>query len=206
MACKITLGNKVIGSKAHRSTKFAETLHVFGTATECESGIIQVEIEHEGTTSSGTARVYEGYWSADIRNVSYPCEAFLRVTARCQGEATPCEVKDTIYLDCVGIHCPALAWRESEVGDCNRDGTRNVTTTFQIRPVSFVTGCVAQWVYTVGEPLTKTFVVPPSGGEFTDTHAFPSGTGERYPVTMRILIPSVCQEETHLLAVIEPCP
>lgn len=207
MACSITI-TSVVGIPATPTT--TSTIHVTGTQTgECKPPVVggSVELIVEATCGSNTGpKVIVtpdslGNWSADIP-LRCTCGGDIIVKATCATDPT-----------CVGTHAGNLQCESNcptgsidvSVGDCNPDGTRNVS--FAANITSAPSGTLAgQFDYGDGTwGMGLSFSGTGSHPDPTSPHHYPP-PGPPNPVRFVWIIPSNCPPLTTVLSGLQTCP
>jgi hypothetical protein len=213
MACSINI-TSVIGILAAPGSTTTSTIHVTGTLTgECKptaGGAIEIIVE--GTCQSNSAKAIAtpdslGNWSADIP-LRCTCGGDIIVTASCATDPTCTETRG-LNLQCEE-NCPTGSIGVS-VGDCNSDGTRNVTLTANITSFPFPPGTMAVGQFDYGDGTVSNGVVVTQAGVVQD----PGPPGPPHPYTppgppnpvrfFWALLPANCPPLTTVVSGLESC-
>jgi hypothetical protein len=207
MACSITI-TSVVGIPATPTTTSA--IRVTGTLTgECPPGangvveiIVQAYCAGGGLNQAIATPDSLGNWTVDI-SLRCMCNGWITVAASCATDSACGDVFSSGALQCAG-NCPTGSLEVSP-GDCNPDGTRNVTLTAHISSVPTGT-IVGQWIFKSGE--FGPGVTPIMGGQnISISHPYaPPGPGAGDPAQFIWLAPANCPPLTATVSGLQTCP
>jgi hypothetical protein len=204
--CSVTI-TSVIGVPAGSSGTTTGSILVAGTQTGlCEptaSGVIAVLVEVSCGTNSAKAiaRVVNGKWSTDVP-LSCTCNGDIEVTASCALDPE-CKATFARTLQCETANTCPTGTIDVSVGDCNSDGTRNVTLIAEITSIPSGTS-VGQFNY--GNNNYGQLIPISAPGSYPDPtpHAFtPPGP---YPVEFDWGLPANCPPLIATVPELSTCP
>jgi hypothetical protein len=206
MACSITI-TSVTGIPATPGSTITSAIHVTGTLSgECKptpSGAVEIIVEvrcGSNTAKDIATPDFSGNWSVDVK-IRCTCGGDVEVIATCATDPN-CIGKFGGNLNCEGT-CPTGSISVL-VGDCNPDGTRNVTLTAIVTSVP--PGAVAgQFDY--GDGTFSQAIAIPGPGSYPDPgaphHYAPPGPPN--PVRFLWVLPANCPPLTTTLTGLQPC-
>ena len=196
MTCAITITD-VLGLGSPPSS-----VQVSGTATDCAAVLVTVQCS--GAASSAVAPVApDGTWTVTVTHIpGCVCGRKVTVNATCESDPS-CTTYFAGNLECAG-RCPTIS-TDVQVGECNPDGSRQVSLTATITPATGGGDVVAQWDFGDGSLGAAWSVLEDSGPTSnTDTHPYsPPGP---YVATVRIVLPEDCPSVTVAIPTLAPCP
>lgn len=207
MACSIII-TSVTGIPVAPNSTTTSTIHITGTQTgaclPATSGMVEiiVEVICGNNTKKGIATPDAlGNWSVDVP-LECRCNGDIVVRASCATDPT-CVGTHSGNLQCEG-NCPT-GWIEMSVGDCNPDGTRNVTLTAHVTtaPPGTLVGQFAYGDGTFGPAFSFS-----GTGSYPDPNAphHYAPPGPPNPVQFLWALPSNCPPLTAVLSGLQPCP
>jgi hypothetical protein len=209
MACSITI-TSVIGIPAAPNSTITSAIRVTGTQTgDCQpapSGLVEIIVQAicQGTANKGIATPDSlGNWAVDIP-LRCTCSELIIVTASCATDPACMDTFKSEALQCGEGNCPTGSLEVSP-GDCNSDGTRNVTLTAHITSVPTGT-IVGQWIFqsTVFGPAVTPVV---AGQNYSISHSYaPPGPGPQDPVQFSWVLPANCPPLTAVVSGLQTCP
>jgi hypothetical protein len=209
MACSVTI-TSVIGIPMGGGST-TSTIHVTGTLSgDCQPVTspwapikydIVVVVDCGSGPVSATTLSSGGSWAVDVA-AKCACTKDITVTAQCASNAA-CKDTFTGVLQCQQADCPTGTISVSP-GDCNADGTRNVTLTATITggPTPPVVG---QWIFQSGVfgPGINVSGYPTT---VSQVHAYaPPGPGPGDPAEIVWLLPSNCPPIEAVISNLQSC-
>jgi hypothetical protein len=211
MACSVTI-TSVIGIPMGGGST-TSTVHVSGTLSgDCQPVtspwspttydiVVVVDCGGAGPISATTLSS-GGLWAVDVP-ATCACTKDITVTAECASNAA-CKDTFTGVLQCQQAACPTGSISISP-GDCNPDGTRNVS--FAANITSAPPGTLAgQFDYGDGTwGMGLSFSGTGSHPDPTSPHHYPP-PGPPNPVRFVWIIPSNCPPLTTVLSGLQTCP
>lgn len=199
MACSVTISN-IVGL----GTPVPTAIKVNGGAVECSS--VKVSVTCPGPTAvTKTVTVpvdANGTWTAEVDHVpGCTCGHKVHVHAACVQNPL-CQT--TFFGDLIceqPENCPIVDV-EVVFGECNPDGTRNVTLVTTVTPQPGPV--VSQWDFGDGVLGMAQTTLGPAPETFSVTHAYlPSGP---YTAALNVILPQGCPPASVLIGALLKCP
>ncbi len=196
MACTITITDAFgVGSPT------PSEVHVLGTATDCK----EVKVLLSCASPPGNEVVVPvdgtGHWSAVFTQVANcQCNGQVRIRVVCTADPD-CQITQSRDLPCrEQAGCPTVN-ASFKVGNCNANGTRDVTLIASITPLP---GPVAaQWAFGDGT-FGLAFSIP-AGPPVTHTETHAYLTPGPYTASLNIILPAGCGPFPVAVGLLDDC-
>ena len=209
MACSITI-TSVVGIPSTPASTTTSAIRVTGTLSgDCPPGpngvveiIVQAYCGGSALNQSIATPDSLGNWTVDI-SLSCTCRGWITAAAYCATDPACGDTYASGLLQCAG-DCPTASLEVSP-GNCNDDGTRNVTLTAHITSVPTGT-IVGQWIFQSG--VFGPAVTPVTAGtNVSISHAYvPPGPGAGDPAQFSWVLPTNCPPLTAEVSGLQACP